>query len=123
MQIMGKNKSESKSLQAGNYLFKVYPASVTMEVKQPKMEKVNGEFVQKGFYPIPLHCVSFRQEQFGYGLIEMLVEKKDKVALENFGAILFTANSLFCANENFRDDILQLINKYMNPNGEKTSEP
>ena len=120
---MGKNKSESNYLQAGNYLFRVYPASVTMDVKQPKMEKIDGEFVQKGFYPIPLHCVSFREEQFGYGLIKLLVERKDKIALENFGAILFTANSLFCANENFREDVLQLINKYMNPNGEKTSEP
>jgi hypothetical protein len=113
--------SINKSLKTGNYEFRAYDAKVVVDVKRPKYIKKGDETVQEGFLPVPVFTVGYSSEQFGYGLLLHLMEQKDETALENFGAISFAMNSLFASNAEFRNEVQNLINKHLNPDGQEAN--
>ena len=114
---MGKNNN--KSLKTGNYEFRAYDEKVVVAVKRPKYVKKGDETVQDGFLPVPVFTIGYSSEQFGYGLLRHLMDRKDETALENFGAISFAMNSLFASNAEFRNEVQNLINKHLTPDGQE----
>ncbi|MDH6354721.1 hypothetical protein M2132_001050 [Dysgonomonas sp. PH5-45] len=116
---MGKNNN--KSLKTGNYEFRAYNEKVVVDVKRPKYIKKGDETVQDGFLPVPVFTLGYSSEQFGYGLLRHLMDQKDGTALENFGAISFAMNSLFASNAEFRNEVQNLINKHLNPDGQEAN--
>lgn len=114
-------ENNNKLVKTGNYEFRAYNEKVVVDVKQPKYVKQGGEVVQDGFLPVPVFTIGYSSEQFGYGLLRHLMDQKDETALENFGAISFAMNSLFASNAEFRNEVQNLINKHLNPDGQEAN--
>jgi hypothetical protein len=69
-------------LKTGNYEFRAYDEKVVVSVKRPKYIKKGEETVWDGFLPVPVFTIGYSSEQFGYGLLSHLMDRKDETALE-----------------------------------------